>query len=254
MISSIFNTVIYEPLYNGIVLLMDVLPWADLGIIVILFTLFIRLALFPLSKKAVRTQLAMKQIQPELDAIKKEYADDRQKQAEEMMRLYQTYNINPFSGILLLLIQLPIIFGLYFIFLRSGFPAINTDILYSFVSVPSEISIAFLGLIVMTEKSVGLAVLTSVTQFIQSRIALPEQKEKKPLDERTFGDDLARSMQLQMRYVLPVIIGFIAYSLSAMIALYWVTSNVFSIGQEIFLKRKWKKDDGKITKEDLLSE
>lgn len=254
MISNIFNTIVYEPLYNGIVLLMGLLPWADLGIIVILFTIIVRFILFPLSKKAVRTQLAMKQIQPELDALKKEYADDKQKQAEEMMELYKTYKINPFSGIALLFIQLPVIFGLYFIFLRSGFPTIHTEILYSFISAPSEISVVFLGLVTMTEKSIVLAVLTGITQFVQSRISLPEKKEKKPFGERTFGDDLGHSMQLQMRYVFPIIIAFISYSLSAMIALYWITSNLFTIAQEIILKEKWKRDDGKITKDDVVKE
>jgi YidC/Oxa1 family membrane protein insertase len=254
MISTLFNTSIYQPLYNGIVLLMDILPWADLGVIVILFTLAIRLVLFPLSQKAVRTQLAMRQIQPELDVIKKEYTNDKQKQAEETFALYKKYKINPFSGIIFLIIQLPIIFALYFIFLRGGFPTIDTSILYSFISVPENISISFLGLIVMTEKSIILSLLTGITQFIQSRLTLPVSKEKKPLKERTFGDDLAHSMQLQMRYVLPVIITFISYSLSAMIALYWVTSNIFTILQELFLRHKWKKDDGIITTSDLIEE
>ncbi len=74
----LFNTFIYEPLYNGFTLLSDLLPFFDVGVIVILFTIVVKLFLFPISKKAVRTQAIMKLVEPEIRTIKEKYKDDRQ--------------------------------------------------------------------------------------------------------------------------------------------------------------------------------
>jgi YidC/Oxa1 family membrane protein insertase len=239
MISSIFNLAVYNPLYNGIVFLMDIIPWADLGIVVIIFTLIIRLILFPLSKKSVQTQLKIKEIEPAIDEIKTKYKDNKEKQAKETMALYKKEGINPFSGILFLFVQIPIIFGLYFIFIRGGFPVIDTHLLYSFISVPEKINITFLNIVDLTEKSMALSLLAGITQFIQAKLLSSKMSSPK---KGSFQGDFAKTMQLQMKYVFPVIITFIAYSLSAMIALYWTTSNLFTIGQEWYLKRKFKKE------------
>ena len=87
--SSLFHLFFYEPLYNGLIFLIGVLPWADVGIVVILFTCIVKLALFPLSKKSVLTQIRMKEIQPELDAIKEKHKDNKQEQALKVMALYR---------------------------------------------------------------------------------------------------------------------------------------------------------------------
>ena len=113
--SYIFHLFFYNPLYNGLIILLSWLPHPDVGLAVILFTVFIKLVLFPLSKKAVRTQMEIKEIEPELAKIKEKYKDDREKQAKETMSLYQKKGINPFSSFFLVLIQAPIIFALYFI-------------------------------------------------------------------------------------------------------------------------------------------
>ena len=242
MVSFLFNTFIYNPLYNGIVFLLGALPGIDLGVAVILFTILVRLVLFPLSRKAVEAQLALKKLEPLLTEIKEKHKNNKEEQARRTMALYREYHINPFSSILLVLAQIPIIFALYFIFLRSGFPDIRTDILYSFVSVPEHINTLFLGLIEMGEQNIILSVLAGATQFLQAYLMMPLQHKdtKKPA---TFATDLARGMQMQMRYVLPVIVAFISYSLSSVIALYWTTSNLFTIGQEIVVRRRAQKKE-----------
>ena len=105
MISNIWNTIVYQPLYNGLIFLADILPWADIGIVIILFTLVIKFVLFPLALRGVKTQQALKQITPELDRIKKEFKDDKQQQALKTMELYKERGIRPFSGFLLLFIH-----------------------------------------------------------------------------------------------------------------------------------------------------
>src|SRR3989344_9437862 len=125
MFSFLYNSFIFNPLYNGLIFLMDILPWIDAGVAVVLFTIIIRTVLFPLSKKAIVTQVRMKELEPELNRIKQSMKDDRQGQALKIMALYKEKNISPFSSFFVLLIQLPIIFALYSIFLNSGLPVVN---------------------------------------------------------------------------------------------------------------------------------
>lgn len=239
--SYLFNLFFYQPLYNGLVLLMVVIPWVDIGIVVILFTCVVKLALFPLSKKSVLTQIKMKEIQPELDAIKEKHKDNKQEQALKVMALYKEKNINPFSGILLIFIQIPIIFALYFVFLKGGLPDIKTDLLYSFVKTPSSVNTSFLGFMDITQKSYIMSFLAGLTQFFQVKFAIPKNnKINKNTNQNSFKDDLAKSMSIQMKYILPVVIFFIARGLPAVVSLYWTTSNLFTIGQELYLRKTRK--------------
>jgi len=237
MIGAIFNSAIYNPLYNGLIFLIDILPTVDVGVAIIVFTIFVKLVLFPLAQKAVKTQIAMKRIDPELKSIREKHKDDKQTQATKTMELYQENKINPFSSIIVILIQLPIIFGLYFIFLRGGLPNVDTSILYSFVGVPEQIRMTLFGIFDISGRSFVLAILAGATQFFQIRLTMPKSETK--IGESLRGD-IAHSMQLQMRYVMPVIIAVIAYTLSAAIALYWTVSNLFTLGQEIYLRNKHK--------------
>lgn len=239
-----FNTLIYTPLYNGLIALMNLLPWADVGFVIIVFTILVKLVLFPLGHKAAQAQAGIREIDPELKKIRETHKDDKQKQAQETMALYKKHGINPFSSIGLILIQLPIIFGLYYIFLKSGLPEIDMELLYSFVSAPENVRMTLFGFGDITQKSIILAVFVGITQFIQTRISMPKTTAPKQRGV-SLKEDLAHSMQLQMRYVLPVIVAIIAYTLSATIGLYWTTSNIFTIGQELIVRRNKNKEHDK---------
>src|ERR1035437_811775 len=123
--SFIFHNFFYAPLYNGLILFINVIPFHDVGLAVILFTCIIKVIIFPLSQQSIKTQFEMKQIEPELNEIKLKYKDDKQVQAEKTMQLYKDKGINPFAGILLMLIQLPILIALYWVFLKGGLPTID---------------------------------------------------------------------------------------------------------------------------------
>lgn len=239
MSNGIFGTLVTTPLYNGLVGLTHLLPTADLGIIVIVFTCIVRLILFPLAQKAVRTQIVMQEIQPQIEDIKKRYKDNPQEQATRIMAVYRERGLNPFASILLLFIQLPIIFGLYFMFLRAGLPAIDPAFLYSFVPVPDAVSPLFLGIIDITVRSIPLAILAGVSQFLQSHFAKPP--EMKDDGTKSFGREFTKSLHFQMKYIFPVIIIFISAALPASISLYWITSNLFSVGQELWIRKKMRK-------------
>ena len=224
------------PIYNALVGLFTVLPWAGAGLAVILITVLVRLVLYPLSKKAVVAQVEMQRIGPELEKIKEKYKDNQEEQARQTLALYKKKGVNPFSGFLVIIIQLPIIWALYRVFINTGFPHIDSTLLYTFVHAPSHISTIFLG-IDLTHKSVILAALAALATHFQLRIATARMP-KPDKDKASFSNDLSRSMQMQMKYIFPVIVFLIAYKISGVIALYWLTTNLFTIGQEIVVRRK----------------
>lgn len=231
--SSFYHAVFFDPLYNGLVVLFKVLPWADAGIVVILLTVLVRIVIFPLSKKAILTQVKMAEISPELAKIKEKYKDKTEEQARQTLALYKEKGVNPFSGIFVIIIQIPIIFALYQIFLHL--PEVNPAFLYSFVTAPDYINTTFLGILDITAKSFAIAALAAVSTFFQFKISM---KGQTPPTGNSFGNNLARSMQTQMKYFFPIIVFFVSYNISGVIALYWLTTNLFSIGQELFVRKK----------------
>lgn len=239
MIGDIFNTVFFNPIYNGLIFLLDTVPFIDVGIAVILVTVVVKLILFPFSLKMVKTQLAVKALEPEITKLKETHKADKQEQARQTMALYKEKGVNPFSGFLLILIQIPVIFALYWVFLRGGLPEINMDILYSFTPVPDSINMNFLGLIDVSKKSILFALFAGATQYFQIKYSLPPMKARSA-GKTSLKDDLARSFHIQMRYVMPIIVFSIAYAISAAVAIYWTTSNLFAIGQEIYVRRTIK--------------
>lgn len=237
--SALYHGIIFNPLYNILIGLFTLIPSIDAGIAVIILTIIVRLVLYPLSKKAVMTQVRMQEINPRIKEINETYKSDSEEKAKQTLALYKEKGVNPFSGVLVLLIQLPIIWALYQIFLHAGFPKVDTTLLYSFVHAPATINTMFLGLIDITEKSIPLALLAAITTFFQLRLAT-QKPAAKTGDGSSFGEDLAASMQTQMKYFFPILVFFISYKISGVIALYWLTSNIFTIGQEIVVRRKVK--------------
>jgi YidC/Oxa1 family membrane protein insertase len=245
MFSYIFHTFFYNPIYNGLVFLVSFFPWMDLGIAVVIVTLVVKLIVFPLTKESIKTQLKVKEIDPLVNEIRRKYEKDKETQARKIMDLYKEYKINPFASFFLILVQLPILFALYFVFLKGGLPDVNFDILYSFIKAPAHIdNVTFLGFFDITQKSLFLALLAGISQFFQIRLVMAGQKKNdKPADQNTFKDDLVKNMQLQMKYVMPVIIFIIAYGLISAVALYWITSNLFMIGQELYIRKTVKAEN-----------
>jgi len=240
--TELFISLIVRPFYNALIFLVDFIT-SDLGFAVIILTIIFRFIIFPLSKSQIKTQIKMKDIQEPLKDIKKEYKDNPQEMGKKMMKLYKDNEIKPFAGFLLLFIQLPLLFGFYYMFLRAGLPEINIDLIYSFIPYPEIIDTSFFG-INLTSKSVILAILASVTQYFQLKFLLTNNDPKKNPDKGSI-EDVMQGVQKQMVYVMPVIMLFISYSFGAIIALYFVTSNVFSIAQEFYVKKTIKEKDKK---------
>lgn len=249
-----FESVIYIPLFNALVFLTFLSPWADIGIAIILLTIIVRLVLFPLTHASSKTQAKMRELEPVLNKIKEDHKDDQEAQARKMMALYKEHGLNPATGCLTLFIQLPVILGLFWVFndihadtsmLHGAYVALSsiadTGLLYPFTPFPALVQTHFLGVLDMTGKSIILALLAGVTQYIQSAIAMPGVKMTLK-STGSFKDDLAKNMKFQMRYFFPIMITVFAYSVSAAVALYWVTGNVFTIIHELFVNRKISKN------------
>lgn len=235
---GIFSTFFYQPLYNTLVLILSVVPGANVGVAIILLTVVVRGSLLPISHKSVVSQSKMRALAPHLEKLKEKHKDDKQEQARKTMELYKEHGINPFSGCLLVAVQLPIIFALYYVFFK-GLPNLNAGHLYSFVQLPSSVSMVFLG-VVLSKKSVVFALLAAITQYYQIKLSVPKmaplEKDTKP----SFKDDFGRSFNTQMRFMLPLIVFGVSYSTSAAMALYWTTSNLFSVSHELYVARKAK--------------
>ena len=243
MFGYIWHTFFFDPVYNALVYFINVVPGGDVGLAIVATTVVVKFVLLPLSLKAARTQRVMRTLEEPLKALKEKYKDNkdkREEQAREMMALYREAGVNPFASILLMFIQIPIIIALYFAVFSGGgvaLPGINTDLLYSFVPSPEAISVMFLGLMDITARSLPLAILAGVTQYFHARISIPAPEPAAPDQKPDFKTDFTRIMQTQMRYVLPLVIFFVAYTISAAIALYFVVSNLVNILQELFVKR-----------------
>ncbi len=241
MFSYIWHTFFFDPVYNLLTFFLDIIPGGDLGLAIIATVIVIKIFLFPLSLKAVKTQKIMREIEPKLKQIKVDHKDNKEAQARAMMELYREAGLNPFASILVLFIQLPIIIalGIVAIYGSGGIklPAINPEILYSFIPVPDSVSMLFLGHFDIAASSLVLALVAGFTQFISTSLSLPKLAPKDPNAAPSMKDDFTRNMQIQMKYVMPVFMVFVAYAFSAAIALYFVVSNVTQIIQELIVRK-----------------
>lgn len=229
-----FTTYLHDPIYNLLIAFVGVVPAGDIGLAVIAVTLIVKFATMPLSFSMIRTQVAMKALEPGLRDIKEAHKDDREAQAKETLALYRKYRVNPFSSILLVFIQIPILIALYWVFRGESLPQIDAEVLYSFIRLPEHIQTEFLGIFPMVGKSIVLAVAAGLTQAAQAWLSIPQPAHT---GTKTLAEDFGRAMALQARYVIPVVIAFAAYATSGAVALYFVTSNLFGVAQELYVRK-----------------
>lgn len=230
MLKFLYNEIFYKPLLNGLVFFTSVIPFHDVGFAIIILTVLVKIILFPLTHRSIKTQIKMKRIEPELKKIKQDI-QNRQKQAEEILKVYRAHGISPYSGFLMLLIQLPILIALYSVFWKG----ISFDHnVYSFLNLPEKINLKFLGIFDVTKRSIFLTVLSSVSQFFQIQLSIPSLKKGDGGKKNDFNAAFAS----QMKYFMPVFIFIIAFKLPSAVSIYWTTMNIFAIVHEGFVRRK----------------
>lgn len=236
MISSFFYAAFYNPIYNALVALVALVPGSDVGVAIILLTIAIRLILLPFSLSAARTQRAMKLLEPKIKELKEKHKGDKEKEAMETLALYREARVNPFASILTVFIQIPVLLALYFVFRYEPFTTVDTIRLYAATPVPSAASLQFLGLISVAGKSLVLAALAGLSQFLQAHLALSGTLKPSGSESGLQGD-FQRIMGLQLKFVFPFLIATISYTTSGAIALYFITTNLAGSLQEWYVKR-----------------
>lgn len=231
---EIFQEVVYRPIFNLLVLIYNLVPGHDFGVAIVLLTVMVRLIFMPWSVRALRSQKKLAEIQPRIKELQEKFKHDKAAQAQATMAFYKENHINPLSGCLPLLVQLPFLFALYRAFL-NGFKPESLSILYSFIDKPGMINSVSVGFLDLASKNVFLVVTAGVLQFIQSKMSLPKQTSSSK-SVAGAGPDLA-SMNKQMLYFMPVMIIIIGWNLPAGLVLYWATTTLFSVFEQLWIKR-----------------
>ena len=233
---ELFNTVLYEPIYNLLIFFYNIVPGNDIGLAIILLTVVVKAVLLPFSWQAVRSQKSLQDLQPKMDALRKEHKNDKEKLAQATMALYKENKVNPFSSCLPLLIQFPFLIAVYKAF-RNGLTSDNFDLLYSFVVNPGSINSLSFNFVDMAVPSLALAVLAGGAQFIQTKMLMSKKapvKSKGAKDENTMAN-----MNKSMQYLMPVMTIFIGTRLPAGLTFYWFLTTVFTVlQQKIMFKKK----------------
>jgi YidC/Oxa1 family membrane protein insertase len=220
---ALYETILYQPLVNILVFLYQGLPYHDLGLAIILLTIAIRLALYPFVAKSLRAQKDLAALAPEIKALQERHKDNREEQAKRLMELYKERGVNPFSGCLPVLIQLPLLFTLYHVFANATDAALLSH-LYSFVPRPETINPVAFGLINLAERSIPLALAAGISQFLQA-YTMPQAAA--PVDS-----PMQAAIQKQTVYVLPIVITVISFNFPAALPLYWTVLNIIGILQQ----------------------
>ncbi len=241
MVSSLFHTILYQPIFNLFVELYNILPGHDVGVVIFVVTVIIRVVLYPLTTSSIKAQKSMAELQPKLQAIQKEFANDKQKQAQATMELYKNNKINPLSSCLPMLIQLPILIALFWV-LRDGLASTKlAENLYSFVHNPGTINVISLGFIDLAKPSIVLAVLAGAAQFLQAKTL----SHKQPPKEAAAGgkdEGMAAMMNKQMLYMMPIMTVIIGIRFPAGLTLYWFLSTALMVVQQIYITRQNNKN------------
>ena len=230
---QLYNTILYQPLFNATVFLYNFIPGSDFGLAIITLTTIIRIIMFPLTLKTSKSQKAMAKINPKIKEIKEKFKNDSPAQSTAIMALYKEHSVNPLSGCLPLIIQLPILIALYQAF-GAGFKPESLGLLYGFISNPGHINTISLGFLDIASRSISLAIITGIFQFLQLR-----QNNKTMAAASPGGNNEMQAMNKQMLYFFPVMIIIIGWNLPAGLLLYWVTTTLFSIGEQMYIKKRY---------------
>jgi len=258
-----FSTLIVQPIFNLLVFIYAILPGHNFGLAIIIFTVVVRLAMWPLVKKQLHHAKAMRDLQPELKKIKQATKGDRQKESMLVMELYKEKGMNPFASIGLVLVQLPIFIALY-----SGLNKVIQDpnslftFTYPFVrNLPQMKELAgniglfdntLFGVIDLSRAAIApgaalyvpaliLVVGSALAQYYQSKQLLPEQKSSKSLRQiLKEAQDGKQADQSEMSaatsrftiYLIPGMILFFTIRLAAALPLYWLATSVIAILQQ----------------------
>jgi len=231
---NIFTTLFYQPILNLLVWLHNFIPGNDFGWSIVALTVLIKLILWPLSGKSLKSQKALQDLQPKVDALKEQHKDNKETLGRAMMDLYKAEKVSPFSSCLPLLVQLPFLIAIYQV-LNDGLQNGSLDKLYAFVARPEAVNMLFLGLIDLSKASIPLAIFTGAFQFWQTKMLM---HKKQPAIPGSRDENMASMMNKQMLYVMPILTVVIGATLPGGLVLYWLINTVVTIAQQIIVFKR----------------
>lgn len=247
-----FDTIVVDPIINILLLIYKVLfslnvPFA-LGFSIIVLTIVIRFVLYPLTSAQLKASKKMQDVAPHLSRLKEKHKGDAKTLQAETMKLYKEFGVNPAAGCLPVLIQLPVIWGLYSVLIKVINLGANTvsevnKLAYSdFLKLDRPWDVYFFGIplaqnpgqLISTMGPIILLVpiLTGVFQFVQSKMMMSAASDKKIEVKGKKKEDFASAFQTQSLYIFPVMIGFLSYTFPIGLSLYWNTFTIFGIMQQ----------------------
>jgi YidC/Oxa1 family membrane protein insertase len=232
--TELFNTVLYQPLFNLLIWLYNIVG-NDIGLAIIALTVLTKLILYPFSLQAIKAQKALSALQPKIEELKVKYKDQKEVMSKELMKLYQENKVNPLSSCLPILVQLPILIAVYQVFIK-GLGSEGLENLYSFVVNPGHINSITLGFLDLGKANIMLAILAGLAQFWQAKM-MPMSRPA----VRTSGskdESMTSMMNKQMLYFMPLITVVIGASLPGGLTLYWLLTTLLTIAQQYFYFRK----------------
>ena len=259
-IGAIFNLLLINPTFNILLVFIFVftslsIP-GSLGLAIVALTSLFRLAFNPFYKKQAEMAIQMEEIRPKIEKLQKKYKGDQQKLQQEQMKLYQEKGINPASGCLVAIVQLPIILALYRVLLKffetdiSEVGEMLKGIAYADFLKDLPIDPWFLGFNLSYTPShfqehgiqyLAIPIITAGLQYLQVVQSQPKKKEESKKDNKKKDEKKDESFQAmfqkQMKFMFPLMIGYFSYILPVGLALYWNVFSLFSILQ----MRKQKK-------------
>jgi len=230
--SKIWNDLIFQPLFNILILIISFSPNLNLGFAIIILTLIIRAVLHKQNKKAMIAQKKLSKIQPKLNEIRNKYKNDQQKLAQETLKIWSQEKINPLSSLTPMLVQFPVLIGLFYV-IQGVLNLDNQYLIYDVLSniKLSDISTQFTSLIDLRESNkIVLPIIVASLQFTQMYMTLPKSTES--------TDNTQKSIQNGMLYFMPALIAVVTASLPSGVGLYWGTSTLVGILQQHFINKE----------------
>lgn len=283
-----FTTLIVQPLFNLLTFIYAILPGHNFGLAIILFTVVIRILMLPLLKKQLHNARAMRELQPELKRIKKESKGDRQRESMLVMELYKERGVSPFSSFGILLVQLPILFGLFaglqkviqdpYQIVSFSYPFIqNLSWMKELAADITKLDMTLFGFIDLKRSALGpqgtywpamfIVIASAVTQYYQSKQLMPDDKNARKLrhilratskGEEADQAEVNAAVGRSTKYFIPVLIFFFTVNIASAISLYWLVSGLVAMLQqarilkqeEVTIETKLHKDDPKTPAKD----
>lgn len=253
---TFFNQLLVFPILNVLLLIFFLLNFIHLpyafGFSLVALTVLVRLCLQPFFYQQVKMSKQMEALKPRLDALSKKYKDDAKRMSEEQMKLYKEMNINPASGCLIALIQMPIFIALYNVmqaFLLNGqgpkiIAEINKVVYFDFMKIATldtHLFVYNLALVPNQYQKIGwyyllIPLVTAALQYLSVSMATPAQKKtevivKKEGEKPNEQEDMQKAMATQMKVIFPLMIGWFSFTLPVGLSLYWNIFSIFTILQ-----------------------